>query len=93
MAKTTDTGRLCKLYASPGENFMNAAIRNELIARQATYCLTPQYIQQQQAASRAMNMMMFGYGMQMMQNNQPQVQPMNQCVTRNVGGNWVKNCY
>lgn len=70
MAKTTDTGRLCKLYASPGENFMNAAIRNELIARQATYCLTPQYIQQQ-AASRAMNMMMFGYGMQMMQNNQP----------------------
>jgi hypothetical protein len=93
MAKTTDTGRLCKLYASPGENFLNVAIRNELISRQATYCLTPQYIQQQQAAAQAMGMMMFGYGMQSLQNTRPQVMPMNQCVTRNVGGNWVQQCY
>lgn len=92
MAKLSTTAQLCSAYAS-GENFLSPVVRDELIARQATYCLTPQYIQAEQAAAQARGAMMFQYGMQMMQNSQPYTIPMNQCVSRYVGQNLVTQCY
>lgn len=93
MAKVTSTSRLCNLYAVQGENFLSPIIRDELIARGAGYCMTPQYIQAAQAASDQQSAMALQLGAQMMQNNRPYTLPMNQCVTKNIGGNWVSHCY
>lgn len=93
MAKLTSTSRLCNLYAVQGEDFLSPVIREELIARGAGYCMTPQYMREAQAASDQSRAMALQLGLQMMQNNRPYTLPMNQCVTRNVGGNLVTQCY
>jgi len=96
MAKQKSTSSLCQMHASSGENFLSPTIRSELLSRGAGYCLTPQYIQgiqRQQAINAQNSMQMMQMGMQGLQNSRPYTIPMNQCVTSNVGGNLIQNCY